>query len=224
MLPLIRAVELIFSGDPEVFFISWTSVRLSLVSTGAAALGAVPLGVLLHFREFPGKRLLIAVLHGLMALPTVVVGLMVYSLISRSGPFGFMDLLFRPGAVVLGQVVLVFPILVALIHTGLSKLDPRFRETLITLGAKEWDIHLATLREARFAFIAALLAGFGRVIGEVGLSMMLGGNIRWYTRTITTTIALETGKGDFELALALGIILMVIALGINVAVHGAVKK
>jgi tungstate transport system permease protein len=223
-MPFLRAFELIISGDPEVYFISWTSVRFSLVSTMAAALGAVPLGVLLHFREFPGKRLLIAVLHGLMALPTVVVGLMVYSLISRSGPLGFMDLLFRPGAVVLGQIALVFPILVSLVHTGLSKLDPRFRETLVTLGAGEWDILLATVREARFAFLASLLTGFGRVIGEVGLAMMLGGNIRLYTRTITTAMAMETGKGDFELALALGIILMAIALGINIVVHSAVKK
>lgn len=223
-MPFVRAFQLIISGDPEVYFICRTSLSLSFLSTVCAALFSIPLGILLHYREFPGKRPVVAFLHGLMALPTVVIGLFVYSLLSRSGPFGFMSLLFRPTAVVLGQIVLIFPVLVSLVHTGLSKMDLRFRETLTTLGAREWDLHIATLREARFVFLAALLMGFGRAIGEVGIAMMLGGNIRGYTRTMTTAIALETSKGDFELALALGIVLMALALGINMALHGVVKR
>ncbi len=217
------ALSLIFSGDKELYFIAFTSLRFSLISTSIASLISIPLGILLHFYAFPLKRAFVSVLHALMALPTVVIGLLVFSFISRSGPLGSLNLLFNPSGIIIGQVILASPILTALVYSGLSKLDPRFHETLITLGARKADILWASLREARFVIISSVLAGFGRVIGEIGVSMMLGGNIRWYTRTMTTTIALETSKGNFELGLSLGLILMTIALLINGTTHMLVK-
>jgi len=218
-----EALSLIFSGDKEVFFIALTSLRFSLVSSLIASIISIPLGILLHFYSFPFKRALVSILHALMALPTVVIGLLVFSFISRSGPLGSLDLLFNPSGIIIGQVILASPILTSLVYSGLSKLDPRFHETLITLGARKTDILRASLSEAKFVIISAVLAGFGRVIGEVGVSMMLGGNIRWYTRTMTTTIALETSKGNFELGLSLGLILMTVALLINGTTHMLVK-
>ncbi|RKX74961.1 MAG: ABC transporter permease [Spirochaetes bacterium] len=222
--PLITAITLLISGNREVYFIALTSLRFSLTSTGIAAIISIPLGIALHFNRFPFKRAVIAVLNALMALPTVVIGLLVFSFLSRSGPLGRLNLLFSPAAIIIGQVVLVVPILVSLVFSGMSKIDPRFYETLITLGARQGDVLIGSLKEARFVIISALLAGFGRVIGEVGISMMLGGNIRWFTRTMTTTIALETSKGDFAMGMALGIILMVLALLINSLMHILVKN
>ena len=216
---LAQAFEMLAGGDREVYFIAFTSVRFSFVSTILASGLAIPAGVALHFGSFGAKRVLVAFLNALMALPTVVVGLLVFSLISRSGPLGRLGLLYSPAAVIIGQVILSFPIITSLVLSGISKLDDRFNETLYTLGAGRLNILGATLLEARFAVLSAVLAGFGRVVGEVGVSMMLGGNIRWYTRTITTTIALESSKGLFSTALALGIILIAIALFINVILH-----
>ena len=220
---LARAIGLILEGDRELISIAFTSIRLSLASTAIVMVLGTPLGILLSFSSFPGKRVVVAVLSGLMALPTVVVGLLVYTMLSRSGPLGWMGLLYRPVAIIVGQAFLAFPIAASLVHTGLERLDPRFGETLITLGAKRMDIFRATIREAQYIVLSAALAAFGRVIGEVGVSMLLGGNIRWYTRTMTTTIALETSKGEFTLALALGIVLILIALSINAALHGVVR-
>jgi tungstate transport system permease protein len=179
--------------------------------------------VFLALRRFSGRRALLAVLNGLMALPTVVVGLLVYSLISRSGPLGGLAMLFTPGAVIIGQAILAFPIVTSMTASALSHLDPLFPEVLATLGAGRRSILWMSVREARGAVLSASLACFGRVVGEVGAAMMLGGNIRWYTRTITTAIALETSKGEFELGLALGIVLMAVALGVNALLHWAVK-
>jgi tungstate transport system permease protein len=216
---ILDALKLIVSGDREVLFIAFTSLRFAAASTVIASLISVPFGIFLHFAIFPIKRAVVSVLHALMALPTVVIGLMVYSFISRSGPLGSLDILFSPAGVIVGQVILASPILTSLVHTGLSKIDPRFHETLVTLGAGRGDILLASLSEARYVIVSAVLAGFGRVIGEIGVSMMLGGNIRWYTRTMTTSIALETSKGEFELGLSLGLILMILALSINAVTH-----
>ena len=158
-----------------------------------------------------------------MALPTVVVGLLVYALISRSGPLGKLALLFTPGAVIIGQAILAFPVVLSLTASALSGLNPLLPEVLTTLGATRRGIFWMSVREARGAVLSAALASFGRVIGEVGAAMMLGGNIRWYTRTLTTAIALQTGMGDFELGLALGIILMIMALGVNALLHWVVR-
>ncbi|MBN1410965.1 MAG: ABC transporter permease [Spirochaetales bacterium] len=219
-----RAFQLIFSGNREVFTIVFTSLYISIISTGVTACLGIPAGILLHFNTFPFKRGLVAVINALLALPTVVVGLLVFSLISRSGPLGSLNILFSPWAIVMGQVVLSFPIMVSLVYSGLSKVDGRFYETLVTLGAKGRNVLAATLIEARFVILSAVLAGFGRVIGEVGVSMMLGGNIRWYTRTMTTSIALESSKGEFSQALALGVILVTIALLVNGIIHTLVKE
>ena len=218
-----KALELLVTGDREVWFITGTSLRFALFSTLIACVPGIPLGVLIALKRFRGRRVLLAVLNSLMALPTVVVGLLVYSLISRSGPLGSLGILFTPAAVVIGQAILALPIVLSMTASSLSRLDPLFPEVLTTLGAGRREILWMSVREARGPVLSACLAAFGRVIGEVGAAMMLGGNIRGYTRTITTAIALETGKGDFELGLALGIILMAVALGVNALLHLAVK-
>jgi tungstate transport system permease protein len=221
--PFGRAIELLVSGDREVWFITGTSLRFALSSTLIACVPGIPLGVLIALKRFRLRRPLLAVLNTLMALPTVVVGLLVYSLISRSGPLGSLGILFTPAAVVIGQAILALPIVLSMTASSLSRLDPLFPEVLATLGAGRREILLMSVREARGPVLAACLAAFGRVLGEVGAAMMLGGNIRWYTRTITTAIALETSKGDFALGLALGIVLMAVALAVNAVMHLAVK-
>ena len=158
-----------------------------------------------------------------MGASAVVVGLLVYSFISRAGPLGFLGILFTPTAIHVGQVILCFPLITSLVYSALSRLDQRLPETLVTLGARRTEVFRMILLEGRIAILSALLSGFGRVVGEVGVAMMLGGNIRWYTRTLTTAIALETSKGEFELSLALGIILMAIAFVVNFTLHGVVR-
>ncbi len=219
----LRAVELILTGNREVLYISATSVRFALTSTFFSAVLALPLGLFLKLSAFRGRKFIIIILNSLMALPTVVIGLLVYSMISRNAPLGRFGLLFNPGAIIAGQVILAFPIIASLIYSALSNQDPALPETIDTLGIKGLRKYLIIIQESGTGVLAALLSGFGRVIGEVGVSMMLGGNIRWYTRTITTTIALETSKGNFELALALGIILIVISLTINFLLHLGVR-
>ena len=218
-----RAFELLVSGDREVWFITWTSLRFSLSSAVIACIPGIPLGVLIALRRFRGRRVLLAVLTSLMALPTVVVGLIVYSLVSRAGPLGSFGILFTPRAVILGQAILALPIVVSMTASGLSGLDPLFPEVLTTLGASRGGVLWMSVRQARGAVLSASLASFGRVVGEVGVAMMLGGNIRWYTRTITTAIALETSKGEFEQGIALGIVLIVMALGVNAVLHWMVR-
>jgi len=219
----LEAVNLLLQGDREVYFIALTSISFSLISTLLASVIGVPCGILLFLSPGRGKRAINSILSSLMALPTVVVGLLVYTLISRSGPLGFLGLLYTPTAVVVGQMLLILPILISMAYTGIAKLDKRFFETLKTLGAAKSNILSMTLWEARIPLLGTVLAGFGRALGEVGVSMMLGGNIRWYTRTMTTTIALETSKGEFVRAVALGIILIVLSLLINSALHFLVK-
>jgi tungstate transport system permease protein len=221
--PLAQAFTLLVTGDREVWFITGTSLRFGLSSTLIACAPGIPLGVLIALKRFRLRRPLLAVLNTLMALPTVVVGLLVYSLVSRSGPLGSLGILFTPAAVVIGQAILALPIVLSMTASSLSRLDPLFPEVLTTLGAGRRQILWMSVREARGPVLAASLAAFGRVLGEVGAAMMLGGNIRWYTRTITTAIALETSKGDFALGLALGIILMIVAFLVNALMHLVVK-
>ena len=218
-----RALELIVSGDQEVLAITATSLGLASVSTLLSSILGIGLALLLRLHAFRGRRIVLVILNGLMALPTVVIGLTVYAFISRSGPFGSLGLLFTRPAVVIGQTVLAFPIVASLAYGALAGTQDTLSETLSTLGITGLRRFLVTLNEARFAILMAVVAGFGRVIGEVGVSMMLGGNIRWATRTITTAIALETGKGEFEQALALGLILIAISLGVNAVLHAGVR-
>jgi len=218
-----RAFELIASGDGEVFGITATSLGLALASTSLSAVLGIGLALLLRLRVFPGRRIILVTINGLMALPTVVIGLTVYALISRSGPLGSLGLLFTRPAVILGQTILALPIITSLAYGALAGSDKTLGETLTTLGITGVRRALIVLDEARFAILMAIVTGFGRVIGEIGVSMMLGGNIRWQTRTITTAIGLETGKGEFEQALALGIILIAISLGVNAILHVGVR-
>jgi len=205
-----KALTLILSGNRELIFISITSLSLALTSTIITAFPALLLGTFLSLKKFPGKSLLVIILNSLMAMPTVVIGLMVYFLISRSGPLGEFGLLYTPWAIIIGQSVLSFPIISSLIYSALSKIEIELTETLNSFNAGNILKLYMIFRESKVAVLSAILAGFGRVIAEVGVSMMLGGNIRWFTRTITTTIALETSKGEFELALALGFILILL--------------
>ena len=221
--PFGKALELLFTGDREVWFIAWTSLRISLSSPIIASVPGIALGVLVALRRFRGRRVVLAVLNALMSLPTVVVGLIVYSFISRSGPLGGLGILFTPAAIVVGQAVLGLPVVVSMTASSLSRLDPLFSEALTTLGARPGSILWMSVREARGPVLSSCLAAFGRVVGEVGVAMMLGGNIRGYTRTLTTAIALETSKGDFVLGLALGIILLAVALGVNGVLHSVVR-
>lgn len=209
------AWKLVLSGDPQLWHIVSTSLKISLTAVAAAALIAVPAGMLIGMRAFPGRRWLRQLLASLTALPTVVVGLLLYALLSRRGPLGDWGLLYTPAAVVIGEAVLILPLLLHWISTAVLGADPRLLPTLEALGAgwfhKLW--YLAS--ELRTGIAAALVTAFGRAIAEVGVAMMLGGNIAGFTRTMTTAIALETGKGEFELALALGMILLAVAFAVN---------
>ncbi len=210
-----EALSLIVSLDGEVITITLLSLRVALTATILAALLGIPLAYTVATREFRGKGALLTLFNTLMALPTVVVGLFCYSFLSRKGPLGFLDLLFTPSGIILGDVILAFPLIVGLTIAAVHAVDPRARVTAMSLGASPRQVSWTILKEARFGLMAALFNGFGRVIAEVGSAIMLGGNIRGYTRTITTAIALETSKGEFAFAMALGIILLTLALVVN---------
>lgn len=216
---LVTALKLIISFDPEVMAIAGRSLAISATSSTLAALICLPLATVIHFNKFRGKRTLINIIQTMFSLPTVAVGLFVFVLFSSAGPIGGLDILFTPAVMVVGQVILISPIMLGLTISALSGVDKTIADTAVSLGASRFQMAVITLREARFAVLAALIMGFGRAISEVGLSLMVGGNIQGFTRTITTAISLETSKGDLELALALGIILIVIALIINIVLN-----
>ncbi len=213
------SLSLILSLDLEVFAAVRTSVSVAAWSILFASLVGIPLGLAIAIGEFPLKRWVITMLNTLMAMPTVVVGLVVYGLISRQGPLGGFGLLFTPGAMVIGQTLLAIPIVANYTLSSVKGADSRILPTALTLGAGPLLSMLQLVREVRFGIMAAVIAGFGRVIAEVGVAMMLGGNIRGYTRTMTTAIALETSKGEFAFGLALGIILMAVALIVNLILN-----
>ncbi len=218
------ALKMIVSFDPEVIRIVLVSIRISTSSIILATLAGVPLGFYVAIRDFWGKRAVITVLNTLMALPTVVVGLLVYSLISRRGPLGPIGLLYTPWAMIIGQTILAFPIVAALSLSATQGIDKRVEKTALTLGASNLRTAFFILAEGKFALLSAIIAGFGRVFAEVGVSMMLGGNIRGFTRNITTAIAFETGKGEFALGIALGLILLTVAFSINILFHYFQKR
>jgi tungstate transport system permease protein len=213
---LLKAVELIISLDPEVLEIAGRSLRISTTSTLLASLICLPLGSLIHFNRFPGKSILISLIQTFFSVPTVVIGLFVFVFFSRAGPLGGLGLLFTPTTMVIGQMILITPILLGLTISALSGVDRAIVDTARSLGASGFQTATLVLKEARFAVMAAVLMGFGRAISEVGIALMIGGNIRGFTRVITTTISLETSKGNLELSIALGIILILIALVINI--------
>ena len=216
---VISALQLIVSFDQEIFAIVGVSLKVSLFSTAFASLVAVPLAFSISFSKWSGKRLTVTILNTLQALPTVVIGLFVYSFVSRRGMFGSLDLLYTQKAIVVGQIILIIPMITAFTLSAISSIDPRYRRTAVALGANHFQAAITVFQEARFGVMAAIIAAFGRVISEIGISMMLGGNIKWYTRTMTTAMALEYDKGAFVLAGALGRILMSISFTLNFLFH-----
>ena len=221
---LLTAFELILGFDRDVRMTVWTSLYTSSCSIVIAALIGVPTGLWLGLKRFRGRQLLIALLNTLMAMPTVVVGLLLFGLLSRQGPFGPLGLLFTPLAMIAGQSVLATPIVANLVLAAVTGADRRIINTALTLGASRLQAAIKLLSEVRFGVMAAVIAGFGRVIAEVGVAMMLGGNIRNSTRTMTTAIALETSKGEFAFGLALGVILLSVALVVNLFLNSLQQR
>jgi tungstate transport system permease protein len=214
---LLAALSLITSLDANIYRIVLTSVYISIIATLIAALMAIPAGVAMALNNFTGKASLQHLLNTLMSMPTVVIGLLLYGLFSRLGPLGNWGLLYTPTAVIIAETILIFPIMMNLTIAAVNSADPRLVPTLISLGARPYTLTVHVIRATRYAILAALVTGFGRAIGEVGAAMMLGGNIQGFTRTMTTAIALETSKGEFELGLALGLLLLIIAFALNFA-------
>jgi tungstate transport system permease protein len=216
MLDAIRsAFAMLLSGDAELWRIIWISLKTCLVALALAAPLAVVLGYAIARARFRGRRLVIWLVQAALSLPTVLIGLLLYLLLSRQGPLGSLHMLFTQPGVMAGQFVIAMPVLVAFSLAAVQAADPRYAETAIALGASRWRTMLTVLHEARFGVMAAVISGFGRVISEVGCALMVGGNIAGETRTITTAIALETSKGDFAQGIALGVVLIALALLMN---------
>jgi tungstate transport system permease protein len=216
---LLNGLLLIGTFNPELYQIILRSLQVSgsamLIST---AIGG-SFGTLVALHHFSGRRIIINVLNTFMGLPPVVAGLLLYLLLSRSGPFGFLELLFTPSAMIMAQTILATPIVAALTLSAVAGVPSSVRETALGLGASRIQAVWVIIKEARFAIMAAIIAGFGRIVAEVGAVMMVGGNLRGYTRVMTTAIALDTSRGDFELAIALGLILILISFLVNGALH-----
>ena len=213
------AIGLILSGDADLMSIIALSLRVSLSATFIAALFAIPSGAAIAILQFPGRRLLLVVSSAFMALPPVVVGLAVYLMLSRSGPLGELGLLFTPTAMIIAQTILIFPIILSLTHQAVQPLNREYISLFNALDTPR-DLRIRTIIwDARFAVSVAILAGFGRALAEVGAVIIVGGNINGLTRVMTTTIALETSKGNLQLALALGIVLLIIAFSVNFLTH-----
>src|SRR6266571_5198615 len=214
-----RAWSLLVAGDSEVYGIALLTLKVALVATVISCAIGLPLGFVLATNPFWGRRAALTVVNTALAFPTVVVGLLLYGLLSRRGPLGGLGLLYTWQAIVIGDVLLAFPVAAALSAAAVQGVDPRIRRTAQTLGAGPWRTAWTVAREARFALAAVLTAAFGQTVAEVGAAMIVGGNIRGATRTLTTAVALYTAQGDFGLALALGIVLLLLALVVNVALQ-----
>ena len=214
-----EAFRLIFTLDSDLIEITLRSLQVSVTALLIASALALPLGTWLAIRRFRYRRFAIVVLNALMGLPPVVVGLMVYLLFSRSGPFGVMGLLFTPTAMIVAQVIIITPLIASITHQAMRELWSEYHDLLISLNTTSFQRITALIRDGRRTLMTASLAGFGRGIGEVGAIMIVGGNIDHVTRVLTTAIALETGKGDFALALGLGFVLIALTLLINFAIH-----
>jgi tungstate transport system permease protein len=215
---ILKAFQLLFSGDAETFSAVAATVTVSTYSMVTSLAVGIPLGFLLGYFQFPGKRYVRLTVDTLLALPTVFIGLLVYAVISRQGPAGQLGLLFSLPGIAIGQTILALPVVIALSATAVESVDRNLRITLMSLGAGRRQMLLTFLWEVRHGILAAALTAYGRVMTEVGISMMVGGNIKWHTRTITTAIALETGKGMFATGIALGLVLLAIAFTVNALV------
>jgi tungstate transport system permease protein len=217
----VSALDLVLTGDPAIFAIVKLSLLVSLSAVTLAALIGVPFGALVALSQFRGRGVVIVVLNALMGLPPVVVGLVVYLLLSRSGPLGSFGILFTPQAMVAAQTILVTPIIAALARQTIEDLWVEYRDELAALNVGPARRIMTLIWDARFSVLTALLAGFGRAAAEVGAIIIVGGNIEGFTRTMTTAIALETSKGDLPLAVGLGLVLIVIVVVINALAWGA---
>src|SRR6266545_7008867 len=214
-----RAVALLFSGDAEVYGIAVLTLKIGFLATLVACALGLPAGFLLATRPFWGRRAALTVVNTALAFPTVVVGLLLYGVLSRRGPLGGLGWLYTWQAIVIGDVLLALPIAAALSAAAIQGVDPRIRRTAETLGAGSWRTAWTVAREARFALAAVITAAFGQVVAAVGAAMIVGGNIRGSTRTLTTAVALYTSQGDFGLALALGVVLLMVAVVVNIALQ-----
>jgi tungstate transport system permease protein len=216
---LLAALRLIVAFDAELWEISLRSLQVSLTAVIIASVVAMPFGAFLAVQRFKYRRLVISIMNALMGLPPVVVGLIFYILLSRSGPFGAFGLLFTPWAMIIVQIVIVTPIIASISHQAMRELWAEYHDLLISLNTSKWQRIKTLIWDGRRNLLTAGLAGFGRAIGEVGAIMIVGGNIEHATRVLTTAIALETGKGDFALALGLGFVLIGLALFVNISIH-----
>ncbi len=214
-----KAFHLIVSLDRDLLEIIFLSLYVSGVAIAIASITGIVCAYVLSFREFPVKGAFINILNTFMGLPPVVVGLFLYLMLSRRGPLGFMGLLYTPSAMIIAQTVLAFPIIAAMSYSSITSVRPNIRLAALGLGATEVQASIAVVKDARYGIISSVMAGLGRVMAEVGAVLIVGGNIAGYTRVMTTTIALEYDKGNFDLAIALGIILLLISLGINSAMY-----
>ncbi len=220
----IQAFNLILHVNPELFGIIFLSLKVSGLALLFATVLGLPFGAIVGLKKFPGRALTVSLMNTFMGLPPVVVGLFVYLMLSRRGPLGVLGLLYTPSAMVIAQTILAIPIVTALCYSAIVSVDPIIRQAARTLGATPLQETAALIREARYGILSAIIAAFGRVSAEVGSILIVGGNIAGYTRVMTTTIALETDKGNFELALALGIILLLLSFIINAALHWVQKR
>jgi tungstate transport system permease protein len=209
------AFALLLRGDAALWHIVWVSVKTTLSGLILATPPAVVLGYLIAMHRFPGRRIAVWLAQAALSLPTVLIGLLLYLMLSRRGPLGDLGWLFSQPGIVAGQCLIGLPVLLAFTLAAVQALDPRYAETALAHGASRLRVMFSVLHEARYGVMAAVISGFGRVISEVGCALMVGGNIEGHTRTITTAIALETSKGDFAQGIALGIVLVTLALGMN---------
>lgn len=213
------ALDMIISGDPVVFSIAFRTLMISISATALASFIFIPLACLIHFNRFRGKRFLLSIIQTLYSLPTVLVGMLVFLFISRAGPLGSLGMLFSPGAIVLGEVLLIAPIITGLTISALAGLGRDISDTALSLGAGQLQMVLKVLSESRSMVLTAVLMGFGRAVSEIGVAIIVGGNISGYTRTLTTAIALGVGKGETAASIALGIILLALAMIVSVTVN-----
>ncbi len=212
-----KGIALIFSGNAEVFAIARLSLAVSVLATAAAVLAGVPLGSWIAVKKFPLKKLLIAMVNTGMGLPPVVAGLVVMLFLARSGPLGFLNWLYTPTGMIIAQFIIALPIITALSISAMQGVDPKFYQQVLTLGASDWQAIKVCLKEIRLTVLAAVIAGFGRLVAEVGAVMIVGGNIRHQTRMLTTATVMETQMGNFDTAIALGLILLTLSFSVNLA-------
>jgi tungstate transport system permease protein len=221
---LIQAVRLLFRGDAETYSAIMVTLRVSTLSMVCSLLIGIPLGFSLGYFDFGGKKAVRTAVDTLMALPTVFIGLLVYAFLTQRGPLGNFSLLFTLPGIAIGQTILALPIVVGLTATAIENMEEKMRITIISLGANRRQLFLSSLWEARHGVLAGAIAAYGRVMTEVGISMMVGGNIKWHTRTITTAIALEANKGQFGMGVALGVVLLAIAFVVNLSVSSLRRR